>query len=112
MNFALEDIPMHLNLGVPKEERANVQEVLVSVYFSCDVSTAEQSDNIDDAVDYAVIYDVIKSFSERHGEVKLLEKLQSLLRADILSSIQGIENLNISIRKFPFPEGSVLINDF
>ena len=112
MNFALEDITMHLNLGVPEEERASVQEVLVSVYFSCDVAQAAKSDDITDALDYVVIYEIIKSFPERHGTIQLLEKLHTLLRADILSSVQGIEDLKISIRKFPFPDGSVLINDF
>ncbi len=110
MKFALEDIEVEIFLGVPDEERAQKQKIMVSVYFEYDTATAEGSDDITDTVDYYQIYQVVKSFP---GEKKyhLIERFYRDLFDFLSKKFDQIGDLQLKVQKFPFAEGRVLITN-
>ncbi len=109
MKFALENIEIEVFLGVPDEERAEKQAVLISLFWEFDTQKAELSDNVADSVDYFEIYQFVKNFPNDKS-FKLIEKLYREL-FDILMKKFPINNLKIEITKFPFPDSPVTIKN-
>ncbi len=111
MKFALEDIEVEIFLGVPEDERAQKQKILVSVYFEYDTSKAEQSDDIADTVDYFQIYQTVKNFPGEK-KYKLLERFYQDLFDFLDKKFDQISNLKLKVQKFPFEDGKIILTNY
>ncbi|HEY5714651.1 MAG TPA: dihydroneopterin aldolase, partial [Candidatus Gracilibacteria bacterium] len=62
MHYSLAQIPLQVYLGVPEEERATKQEILVYTSFSFDSSKAQKDDQFEGLIDYDQIRQSLESF--------------------------------------------------
>lgn len=109
MHFHLKDIEALVRIGITAEERATPQLLKFAVEFEYDASQAAQSDDIADTVDYQVIYDTIKTFTQSR-EWNLLETLHTDLHKELTNNSKYLKEVQLSIQKFPWPDGSVTVN--
>lgn len=74
-----------------------------SVDFSCeyDTSKAEGSDNLDDTLNYASVYDIVAE--EMQIRSNLLENVAGRIADRIRESLEKIESLEVKVTKFHPP---------
>ena len=96
------DLEVFYRVGVPDEERAEPQRLMVTVVMDVEAPRAAASDGLDDTIDYyAVSRDLLG-----HGEGrswKLLERLTAEL-ADLLLQKYGPARVTVEVKKFIIPE--------
>jgi len=96
------DLEVFYCVGVPDEERAAPQRLLVSVDMNYDFSVAAVSDRIEKTIDYqAVAQDLLKYGEGRNW--KLVEKLATNI-ADFLLAKYKPQAIAVEIKKFPIPQ--------
>ena len=108
MHYHLKDLKIPAMVGVYESEKGAPQNLLINVYFEYDAQKASVSDDLADTVDYALVAAQIKSIclAEHYN---LLEKLQIELHTKITAEFPSINNLSITIEKYPFKHGSVVV---
>jgi len=110
MKFEIRDIEILLSLGTTPEERATPQRILVSLFWNADTVKAEQSDNLADTTDYFVVREFVKPFLQDKS-FSLLEKLHHDLFQAVRNYFPELQDLKITIEKFPFESGSILVGN-
>lgn len=97
------DLEVWTQIGVPDEERAHAQKLLVTAELIVDpFSAAAATDDIAKTVDYFAVAGRIKSLAAEKPR-RLLETLAEELAADLLKSF-AIKELNLEIKKFILPD--------
>src|SRR4051812_28370955 len=100
--ITLVDLEVFYCVGVPDEERATPQRLLVSVDMNYDFSVAAVSDRIEKTVDYhAVVQELLKYGEGRNW--KLIEKLATNI-ADFLLVKYKPQAIAVEIKKFAIPQ--------
>jgi FolB domain-containing protein len=96
--ITIKDLAVLCRIGVPDEERAKPQRLLITISISGDFSRACISDDIDETVNY---YNVSRRIVEfcRTESCKLIEKLAHEL-AKLTIREFGAENVNVVVKKF------------
>ena len=89
------------HIGVPDEERANAQELVVHTRFSSSMRSQSSSDQIDQTVDYHAVYLRINEVAASKPR-QLIETLAEDLAAMILADFHVAE-VSIEIEKFILP---------
>ena len=89
-------------VGVPDEERATAQRLLVSVDMSYDFSVAAVSDRIEKTVNYHDVAQDLLKYGEGRSW-KLLEKLVTNI-ADFLLAKYRPQAVAVEIKKFAIPQ--------
>jgi FolB domain-containing protein len=96
------DLEVFYRVGVPDEERAQPQRLMVTVEMEAKAPQAAASDDLGETIDYyRVSQDLLK-----HGEGrswKLLEKLSAELVEMILAKYHP-EKARVEIKKYIIPE--------
>lgn len=108
MKFILPDVPVKLHLGVPEEERATEQEILVTLQWQCDTAMAMSSDDVEDTVDYFSVRECIQAFSGT-GEWKLVEKFIADLQRELWKKFPRMSDIQLSVRKFPGRQWEIIL---
>ena len=100
--ITLVDLEVFYCVGVPDEERATPQRLLVSVDMSYDFSVAAVSDRLEKTIDYhEVVQDLLKYGEGRNW--KLIERLASNI-ADLLLAKYRPQAIAVEIKKFAIPQ--------
>ena len=96
--ITIQDLAVLCHIGVPDEERAKPQRLLITVVMSGDFSSACRSDAIGDTINY---FEVSRRVSEfcRQESFRLIEKLAH-------------EVARIAIRDFGASEATVRVKKF
>ncbi|MDG1356830.1 MAG: dihydroneopterin aldolase [Akkermansiaceae bacterium] len=89
------------HIGVPDEERAAAQELIVHTRFSSSISPQSFDDQIDQTVDYHAVYLRINEVAAIKPR-RLIETLAEDLASMILAEFQVAE-VSIEIEKFILP---------
>ena len=110
MKFEIQDIEIFLSIGTTEEERATQQRILISLAWETDTTKAEQSDDINDTTDYFAIRECVTNFA-KDTSFNLLEKLHHELFQTLQNYFPELQNLQITIEKFPFESGSVRVEN-
>ena len=110
MEFNIKNIPAKVFLGIGEGERSMQQKILISVKFEVETHKAEISDNIEDTVDYFQVYEFVQHFPGMQN-YNLVEKLHHDLFEALIREFPKIKNLSLKIEKFPFEEGSVVVEN-
>ena len=100
--ITIEDIQVRCRIGVPDEERANPQELLITLSLETDTAKAGQSDEIAQTIDYHAVYVHARKLAEAR-ERKLIETLAEEL-ADMVLNVFSAEAVTVIIKKFILPE--------
>jgi dihydroneopterin aldolase len=97
----INDLEVKGRIGVPENERANPQRLLVSVRFQIEAPFAALNDQLEKTIDYAGVAAEVEKVVETSG-VHLVEKLVSDI-GDALMARFPIQRLEIELRKFILP---------
>jgi FolB domain-containing protein len=101
-NIRITELEVFYRVGVPDEERAQPQRLLVTVDMQVHAPRAAGTDDLGDTIDYfAVSQDVLKFGEERQW--RLLERLAADLAEFVLGRYRP-ETVCVEIRKFIIPE--------
>ncbi len=102
MKISIVDLEVSYCVGVPDEERAKPQRLLLTVEMESDFSAAARSDSIRDTIDYFAVSRRLLGFGDGRSW-KLIEKLAADLCDMVLAEFRP-KSVLIEVKKFPIPE--------
>ena len=111
----LKKMIFHSFHGVTKQERITGNAFRVDLKIHLDLSKAVESDNIEDTINYADIFDVVKE--EMAFPSKLLEHVAGRIVGKIRQQYPEISKISIRLAKYHPPvegeiqEAAVIINE-
>lgn len=89
--------------GCFAEERKIGTHFLVDISFESDSSLAEQTDNVEDTVDYSKVYLLIKK--EMQQSSHLLEHIARRIINRVKKEFPNINKINVNVKKLNPPVG-------
>ena len=98
----IEQLEVSARVGVPEQERANPQRLIVSISFWPYQQIRDVADNIDQTVNYSVVAEETKRFV-RDQSLNLIETLADRLAAYLLKTFP-IQKVTVELRKFPLQD--------
>jgi FolB domain-containing protein len=100
--ISIVDLEVFYRVGVPDEERAKPQRLLLTVDMDVDSSTAAKTDSIADTIDYFAVSQQLLKFGEGR-EWKLIEKLAAEIGDLVLAEFKPL-SVTVEVKKFPIKE--------
>lgn len=101
-HISIVDLETFYRVGVPDQERAKPQRLLVTVDMDFDFSAAAKTDSISDTIDYFAVSQRLLKFGSGR-EWKLIEKLAADLADMILAEFKP-QSVTVELKKFPIPQ--------
>ena len=102
----IHDLEVSYHVGVPDEERARPQRLLLCIEMECDFTAAARSDDIADTVNYFAVSQRLLKFGEGRSW-KLIEKLAADIAEVILVEFLPTQ-VTVEVKKFPIPESRMV----
>lgn len=102
MKISIVDLEVFYHVGVPDEERAQPQRLLLTVDLETDFSIATRNDSIADTIDYFAVTQSLLKFGENR-DWRLIEKLASDIADKILDDFRP-ESVRVEVKKFVIPQ--------
>ena len=99
----IEDMEFYSFHGHFNEEQVIGNRFIVDLEIETDLDSAAKSDNLVDAVDYQIAYNVVKS--EMAIKSKLLEHIASRILNSLYANLKGIKKATVKIKKMNPPLG-------
>lgn len=100
--ITIEDLEVSFHVGVPDEERAEPQRLLISLRMAHDFSLAARTDDLNSTIDYYAVTQRIKSLGDDR-EWRLIEKLVVEIAELVLNEF-GAREVEATVKKFIIPE--------
>ena len=100
--ISIVDLEVYYHVGVPDEERAQPQRLLLTLELEADFSIAAKNDSIADTIDYFAVTQMLLKFGENR-EWRLIEKLAADIADKILGDFQP-ESVRVEVKKFVIPQ--------
>src|SRR5580765_6196241 len=100
--ITIVDLEVHYCVGVPDEERAKPQRLLVTVDMNFDFTSAAVSDRIEKTINYFEVAQNLLKFGHDRSW-KLIEKLASNI-ADMILAEDKPSAVLVEVKKFSIPE--------
>ena len=100
--ITIVDLEVFYRVGVPDEERAKPQRLLVTVEMSLDLTSAIASDRVERTINYQTVVDELSQFGEGRSW-KLIEKLASNI-ADLVLAKYTPDAVMVEVKKFSIPQ--------
>jgi FolB domain-containing protein len=100
--ISIVDLEVFYRVGVPDDERAKPQRLLLTVEIDCDFSKAAKSDGVGDTIDYFAVSRRLLKFGDGRSW-KLIEKLATDIADMILAEFKP-QSVTIEVKKFPISE--------
>lgn len=98
----IEDLEVCFRVGVPDEERATPQDLLICVRMGHDFGLAARTDDLHATIDYFAVSRRVIAFGDGRSW-KLIEKLAVELAEMVLSEF-GARSATVKVKKFILPE--------
>ncbi|PYL00363.1 MAG: dihydroneopterin aldolase [Verrucomicrobia bacterium] len=100
--IVIHDLEVFYRVGVPEEERAQPQRLLISVEMTRDFTGAMASDDLTGTIDYAAVTQRLLGFGEGRSW-KLIEKLAADIAGMVLAEFAP-RAVSVEVKKFIVPE--------
>jgi FolB domain-containing protein len=100
--IAIVDLEVFYCVGVPEEERAQPQRLLLTVELNFDFESASLSDRIEKTIDYNEIVQDLLQYGEGRGW-RLLEKLIANVADRIMTQYRP-QSVTVEAKKFAIPQ--------
>lgn len=100
----IDGIRMHARHGVLAQERITGNDYTIDVDAEYDVSAAMRSDQVDDTLNYASVFNIVKT--EMNIPSQLIEHVAGRIADRLLEDFPDIKSLKIKIRKENPPMGA------
>jgi FolB domain-containing protein len=101
-HIIIRDLEVQYRVGVPEDERATPQRLLLSLDLEADLSRAGVSDDIGHTIDYQAVTRQLLAFGNGRSW-RLIEKLAVDIAESILTEF-GAKSVEVEVRKFIIPE--------
>lgn len=98
----IEALEVQASVGVPDEERASTQRLILNITFEPIHPKTELADELARTVDYAAVCAETKRFVQARSD-RLIETLADALAMRLLE-VFPIEKVTIELRKFILPD--------
>jgi dihydroneopterin aldolase len=98
----IEQLEVSARIGVPEEERATPQRLIISISFWPYQQTRDLGDNIQQTVNYSAVAQEAKNFVHDQS-VSLIETLAHRLAGHLLKTF-AIQKVTVEVRKFALPD--------
>jgi len=102
--ITIVDLEVFFHVGVPDEERAQPQRLLITIDMTYDFSSAAVSDRVTKTIDYFEVAQKVIKFGETRSW-KLIEKVATDV-ADLVLNDFHPEAVTVMVKKFPLPQAS------
>lgn len=102
--ITITDLEVFFNVGVPDEERAKPQRLLITIDMNYDFSSAAVTDRITKTIDYSAVAQHIIALGKDRSW-KLIEKLANDIADLVISDFQPAA-VNITVKKFILPNAA------
>lgn len=102
--ISIVDLELHVHIGVPDEERAKPQRILMTVDMEHDFSSAIATDRVTKTIDYFQVSQRLMEFGKGRSW-KLIEKLAHDAGDMVLSEFQPA-SVTITVKKFVIPQAA------
>lgn len=96
--ITLKNMKFYAYHGVLPEEQVKGQYFFIDVEMKVDLKKAGETDDLEDTVSYAAIYDTVKEVTV-NNKFRLIEKLAGSISREVLSSYDMIEEIIVRVRK-------------
>jgi FolB domain-containing protein len=100
--ISIVDLEVQYRVGVPDEERARPQRLLLTVEMESDFSRAAKTDSIADTIDYFAVSQRLLKFGDGKSW-KLIEKLAADISDMIVAEFHPT-SVTVEVKKFPIPQ--------
>jgi len=100
--ITIRDLEVFYHVGVPKEERAQPQRLLLTVELAHDVSASAITDDLTATIDYHAVVQRLLRFGEGRSW-KLIEKLAADVAAMVLAEFKP-QTVFVEVKKFIIPQ--------
>lgn len=98
----IEDLEVRYRVGVPDEERAEAQRLLIGVRMGHDFELAARTDDLGATIDYYAVSRRLLDYGEGRSW-KLIEKLAAELAEFVVEEF-GARVVTVKVKKFILPE--------
>jgi dihydroneopterin aldolase len=98
----IQELEVHIRVGVPEVERAKAQRLLLTVELDHDFTAAARNDRLQETIDYHAVAVRLAGFGRRRSW-KLIETLAVDMAEMILREFKP-KKVSIEIKKFILPE--------
>lgn len=99
----LENMEFYAYHGVLESERLEGNRFCVDFEYEYDMAAAAASDSIDDAVNYAIIYDIVKE--QMTIPSNLLEHVAGRILGAVRRRFPQLEHASVTVSKYNPPVG-------
>ena len=100
----VKNIRLHAFHGVMPQERITGNDYLVSVSADCPLAVAAESDSVDDTLNYAHIYNIVKE--EMALQSNLVEHVAGRIVRRVLAEFPLADNVRVEVVKLNPPMGA------
>lgn len=100
--ITLVDLEVSMHVGVPDEERAKPQRLLLTIDMEFDFAAAALNDDITHTIDYFAVAQRLLKFGEGRSW-KLIEKLATDIAELVVVEFQPAA-VTVEVKKFPIPQ--------
>ena len=100
----VKNIRLHAFHGVMPQERITGNDYLVSVSADCPLAAAAESDSVDDTLNYAHIYNIVKE--EMALQSNLVEHVAGRIGRRVLAEFPLADNVRVEVVKLNPPMGA------
>lgn len=100
--ITIKDLEVFYCVGVPDEERAKPQRLLLTIDMAFDFTSAAMSDRIQKTIDYYAVSQTLLNYGEGRSW-KLIEKLSVNLADMILDKFEP-QAVTVEVKKFVIPQ--------
>ena len=100
----VKNIRLHAFHGVMPQERVTGNDYLVSVSADCPLAVAAESDSVDDTLNYAHIYNIVKE--EMALQANLVEHVAGRIGRRVLAEFPLADNVRVEVVKLNPPMGA------
>lgn len=104
--ITITDLEVHFRVGVPDEERAKPQRLLLTIEMQQDFSTAAATDDIASTIDYFDVSQKVIALGNGRSW-KLIEKLANDI-ADLVLTGYHPAAVTVTVKKFPIPQAALV----
>jgi len=101
--ISIEDMEFYSFHGHFKEERIVGNKFLVSVTLETDMKVPSESDNLNDAVNYQLVYEIVKLQMKEKSH--LLEHIAGRIINAIYTELERVQNVTVKVSKMNPPMG-------
>jgi FolB domain-containing protein len=102
MKISIVDLEVFYRVGVPDEERAKPQRLLLTIEMDFDFSKAAKTDSIAGTIDYFAVSQRLLQFGDGQSW-KLIEKLAADIADLILTGFRP-KAVSVEVKKFVIPQ--------